>query len=47
MPVFFSESHGVVAIPGVEDRLLGVAWNGPGLVEWGLAVVRFPGGVAV
>ena len=47
MPVFISECDRVVAVPGVKDRLLGVAWNGPGLVEGGLTVVCLPGGVAV
>ena len=47
MPVFLSECDRVVAVPGVKDRLLGVAWNGPGLVEGGLTVVCFPGGVVV
>ena len=43
----FCECNRVVAVPGIEDSLLCVAWNGPGLVEGGLAVVRFPGGVLV
>ena len=37
----------VVAVPGVEDSLLCVAWNGAGLVEGGLTVVCLPGSVLV
>ena len=37
----------MVAVPGVEDCLLGVAWNGAGLVEWGCAVVCLMCGVLV
>ena len=45
--VILVEGHRVVAVPGVEDGLLGVAWNGSGLVERGWAVVGFPGGMLV
>ena len=37
----------MVAISGFEDGLFCVAWNGPGLIEWGLTVVCLPGGVTV
>ena len=32
----------MVAVPGIKDGLLGVAWNGSGLVEGGLGVVGLP-----
>ena len=41
------EGDRVVAIPRVEDGLLGSAWNGSGLVEWGWAVVSLARGVLV
>ena len=47
MSIRFCECNGVVAVPSVEDSLLCVAWDGAGLVEGGLAVVRFPGGMLV
>ena len=47
MAVGFREGDGVVAVPGIEDGLLGVCWNGSGLVERGLCVVRLPGCVLV
>ncbi len=37
----------MVAIPRVEYGLLGLVWNGPGLVEKRRAVVCFPRGVLV
>ena len=37
----------MVAIPGVEDGLLGVHWDGSGLVKPGLGVVHLPGRVLV
>ena len=39
MSICLPESHRVVAIPRVKNCLLGSAWNGPGLVERGWAVV--------
>ncbi len=47
MPVRLRKCNGVVAVPGVKDRLFGVGWNDLGLVEGRLAVVGFPGGVLV
>ena len=47
MSIQFCKCYGVVAVPDIEDSLLCVAWNGAGLVEGGLAVVRFPGGMLV
>ncbi len=36
------QGDGMVAVPGVKDGFLGVAWNGSRLVEGGLTVVCFP-----
>ena len=47
MAVSLREGDRMVAVPGVEDGLLGVHWNGSGLVERGLGVVRLPGRVLV
>ena len=43
MAVSLPEGDRMVAVPGIEDSLLGVHWNGSGLVERGLGVVCFPG----
>ena len=43
--VFLGEGDGMVAVPGVEDGFFRVAWDGSGLVEWGLSVVCLPCGV--
>ena len=37
----------MVAIPGVKDGFLRVAWNGSGLVEWGGAMVCLSCGMFV
>ena len=47
MAVSLLEGDRMVAVPGVKDGLLGVHWNGSGLVEGGLSVVRLPGRVLV
>ena len=43
MAVSLLEGDRMVAVPGIKDGLLGVHWNGSGLVEGGLSVVRLPG----
>ena len=45
--VGFCEGDGVVTVPGIEYGLLGVCWNGSGLVERGPCVVHLPGCVLV
>ena len=37
----------MVAVPGVKDGFLRVAWNGSGLVEWGGAMVCLSCGMFV
>ena len=45
--IFFPQCYRVVAIPRVEDGLLGSVWNGSGLVEGGRTVVRLSRGMLV
>ena len=47
MAISLCEGDRMVAVPGIEDGLLGVHWNGSGLVKWGLGVMRLPGRVLV
>ena len=47
MPVSLREGDRMVAVPGVKDCLLSVHWDGSGLVERGLGVVRLPGRVLI
>ena len=47
MAISLREGDRMVAIPGIEDGLLGVHWDGSGLVEQGLGVVRLPSRVLV
>ena len=39
VPVLLSERHKVVALPGVQDRLLAVGWHGLALHKWCLGLV--------